>query len=75
MAHFSGTIRLSATSMSVRTEGSAFSFNDRDADVCWIKTFMVPTLNLESSGTAATTSRVMRWYPRPGALTVMVFWR
>ena len=48
--HDSGTILLIAPSMSVRTSVSAFSFNDKLADVCLMNRCAVPITNWPSSG-------------------------
>ena len=56
----SGAIALNELSRSRGTSGSAFSLIVSDADVCMMNTCSSPALIPASSGSAATTSRVMR---------------
>src|SRR5580692_1945807 len=60
----SGTVSLNHDSKSLRTSALAFSFSVSDADVWRISTCNRPTATSPSSGTPASTSRVIKWNPR-----------
>ena len=56
----SGTASFAHSSKSRRTSGEAFSFSVSEADVCLMKTVAIPTAISANSGTACSTSRVIR---------------
>ena len=60
----SGTAASNQLSKSRLTSGEAFSLSASDAEVCWIRRWSRPARRRASSGSASTTSRVMRWKPR-----------
>src|SRR4051795_9029052 len=63
----SGTARSNQAEKSRRTSADAFSFSVSDAEVCWMKTWAMPTPSSRSSGSPCSTSRVTRWKPRGNA--------
>ena len=66
----SETILLKWFSKSTRTEGSAFSFIVRLAEVCFTKTFTIPDL----AGKWFKTSSVIRWKPLVFGSSIISFW-
>jgi hypothetical protein len=56
----SGTAWSNHVRKSRRTSGDAFSFSAREADVCWISRFSIPTAIPPSWGIEPSTSSVTR---------------
>lgn len=67
--------KLSATSISRRTSGSAFSLIVKDAEVCWINRLHMPILIcFRSVAMARWMSDVIKWHPRDGAVILISCW-
>ena len=68
-------ILFNATSISLRTSGSAFSLIVKLADVCWMNKLAMPILiPVISFWIALFTSEVIRWHPLLGAVILISCW-